>query len=765
MATLLTQQYNLNLIPGQNIVVVNAAAYDNSPRLIRFNMFNGAVAADISGWSARVEGTRQGTKAGFSTVCTVASPVVSFAITDAMTASSGKHQAAVVFYQGEERVASATFILNVAPAVLDESTPATEEDATIYQQWLAANTSQIQANANEISVLKGRMDEFASLPPGSTEGNAELVDIRVGYDGTTYPTAGDAVRNQVTDLKTVITSLETSLENGDFDYNVGINIFDGRFPQSGGISNATGEDLPSVNAVRTGYIPIDSSNSKLYCLRQSQPYSLEVRFYSINNPTGYLDYGTLFTASNTLLKSKVNIPSGANYVRFIKQQTATGYIEISYTNEDTYTPYNPKWELSDYFTGKFDEIAQLENDITAKKVFNIFDGSFPESGYFDANGVNASSSTYKRTAYIDVDASNGTLYLLRTAQPYILVYCFYDSNGTGIGRSNAFRESETALSKALTIPSNAKKLRMYTRTADYSGNLMLSYKPYTSYIPYGERFVLADALVDEDNLTPELKEKVNSGAKLSGKTIAFMGDSIIGNFYDATGVCALLAEKTGATAINCAFGGSRMAYRYGSNIQYTYWNALSGAGLADAIASGSWTAQDTAVANMTGGLDYFAERLAQVKAVDWSTVDFIMWEYGTNDFMTEVKLDGADLYAYNHAYRHAIETILTAYPNIRIIPVTPIYRWYQSGGEYTEDSNTHLQADYAGVQTKLIDFVAMAQTISKEYQLACIDDYYTLGANRYTRFAYFNSTDGTHPNENGRLRIAEHIAGQLESLV
>lgn len=54
---------------------------------------------------------------------------------------------------------------------------------------------------NRLSVLEGRMDTFASLPPGSTAGNAELLDIRVGANGTTYSSAGDAVRGQYDQIK------------------------------------------------------------------------------------------------------------------------------------------------------------------------------------------------------------------------------------------------------------------------------------------------------------------------------------------------------------------------------------------------------------------------------------------------------------------------------------------------------------------------------------------------------------------------------------
>lgn len=62
-------------------------------------------------------------------------------------------------------------------------------------------------------VARQRIDNLSKLEPGSTTGDAELRDIRIGYDGTEYENAGEAVREQVSDLKSAIPKVDSTLSN------------------------------------------------------------------------------------------------------------------------------------------------------------------------------------------------------------------------------------------------------------------------------------------------------------------------------------------------------------------------------------------------------------------------------------------------------------------------------------------------------------------------------------------------------------------------
>lgn len=58
--------------------------------------------------------------------------------------------------------------------------------------------------ADELAVERSRIDNLLKLQEGSTTGDAELQDLRVGVDGTAYDSAGTAIRTQIQDLSSQI---------------------------------------------------------------------------------------------------------------------------------------------------------------------------------------------------------------------------------------------------------------------------------------------------------------------------------------------------------------------------------------------------------------------------------------------------------------------------------------------------------------------------------------------------------------------------------
>ena len=254
---------------------------------------------------------------------------------------------------------------------------------------------------------------------------------------------------------------------------------------------------------------------------------------------------------------------------------------------------------------------------------------------------------------------------------------------------------------------------------------------------------------------------------LAGKTIVQFGDSIFGNKRPPRDISTAVSQRTGATVHNIGFGGSTMTPNM------NYWDAVSMYRLADAVATGDYSMQDQMISAYDDGSfpnmpPYFKEVVSLLKSINFEEVDIITIAHGTNDYTIEAILnnpeDDIDTNSFSGALRYTLRTISTAYPHIKIVVISPHYRFYTESSppyDFIEDSDTKVIGN-----NKLTDFVEISREVSKEEKTLFFDAYYTFGINKYNRHYYFDDLEGrggTHHSDAGARYIGHKIGALLLS--
>lgn len=234
---------------------------------------------------------------------------------------------------------------------------------------LAEETARKQADSTEkaerqaeIAVERARINALTKMEPGSTMGDAELQDIRIGADGVTYETAGASVRAQVTNIKSDLSKRLGSV--------VSRNLFDENTVKLGYyLANGTPNFNASLGLCVSDFIEVEPG--EVYAVAP------------VWNVCSYDENKAYIQEEKTCFVTTAT-------TRYIRITVAEADIDRCIVVKSYYaTPYT-----------KHGEKIDMDNISTPFSELNIFNKDYVVNGYLGANGKVASSTAYATTEYI-----------------------------------------------------------------------------------------------------------------------------------------------------------------------------------------------------------------------------------------------------------------------------------------------------------------------------------------------------------------------------
>lgn len=413
-------------------------------------------------------------------------------------------------------------------------------DSEASARQAADNTLQSNINAEastratQDASLQSQINQLVA-PSGEAPSAAEVQNARIGADGTVYSTLGDAIRDQVTDLKSDLGIVENEVL---LEYTLANDLtINGYIKSDGNIITQSSDDwkvsdyvlIPEICSgvyVKKCY-PLSSTNLNIAFYDSSQTY--------IANSGQQLNIETGISGSQS--PKTITIPEGAKYVRFGTHKQASDYhgFDAILLMDDAI----------EYIFSKTDQALSGMSAISTElgtTDFSLAD-DLNNIGYIDSNGVVQYSADWRVSNLIKLQESCTGVYVTK-CYPLggsNLNIAFYDSekafisgNNLNVGTGAGSYTAPTTIAK----PSTAKYIRMGTHKAVEG----------TPYYVFNASFVYADVIEDIykeiDNVRTSPKRQLIcdviaplvSGAK--NYHVKLIGDSITagvgGTGYDAS---------------------------------------------------------------------------------------------------------------------------------------------------------------------------------------------------------------------------------------
>ena len=253
-----------------------------------------------------------------------------------------------------------------------------------------------KASKNDLDVEKKRIDSFTKLEEGSTTGDAELIDARVGHDGVVYNNVGDAVRNQVNKIDQHILK-----ENIPFD------IENYYVDKNGSDTNLSGWKMTNFIKVNRGDIV------QVTALGYKDNVSA---IYLYNDEKEKIK---ALQISNDEVKTYTKVIDSNVYIKCSGKWNDKLSASISRMNPEIINNFNEYDNNLNNYNNKFN------NEFALNLTFNWTKGSYIR--YKDGQVITLSSD-YSYSDYIDITGLENVFMYITEYYDYQSGIAFYDEN-------------------------------------------------------------------------------------------------------------------------------------------------------------------------------------------------------------------------------------------------------------------------------------------------------------------------------------------------